>query len=628
MIYRQFHLLFLLCFFLIVSLSGQLATKRYFIDQIQFEGNETFSSNQLKKIIKLKEPQLIKSSEFNRRSLKLDAMTLKNFYISEGFLNSEIEESFKINEFDRVDILFLVKEGIRSFLRSIAIEGNRSVPEKRILKILNLKTGQPFNPIGLRRSFSELEKEYGKLGKLFVLITPDYNPETDIHLTISIEEGPTVINDKIIIDGLSRVDSSLVLRELKIKEGTIYNGNLIEQTQRQIFETGLFSFVDISPVISGDNEDRVNIKIDLREFTPRELLIEPGISQIRPSSEGGELISGVESAGQVLHRNIFGTGIRFRGALSFQFPIESFERAFGIGNAIVRSEMGLSGPWLYHWRIPYTFRAFGERIPDFTSVDEFITRYGWEWSFLKKYTKDTFLRGGLRWAQISATQMDTVKSKREEKEQERSFRWSFRDRNLDNPIMPTKGTYFSLESSIVGWILKGNRDYYRVEMDYRRFFNLGSSRVLALRLKLGRMEPINIRPGQKVQDLIPSYDLFYLGGSSSLRGEESQRFQSYPHGDGNVYSDGGLIKILMNAEIRIPLWWIFGLDLFVDSGILARSPPLLSGEINEWKKGKGWNYGFELTVTTPLGPVRLYYAVLFTNPINEGIVSLGVPYAF
>ena len=90
---------------------------------------------------------------------------------------------------------------------------------------------------------------------------------------------------------------------------------------------------------------------------------------------------------------------------------------------------------------------------------------------------------------------------------------------------------------------------------------------------------------------------------------------------------GGLIKVLFSSEVRIPLTGLFGIDLFVDGGILAVSLSELAGQFDEWKSGEGWNYGAELTISTPLGPVRLYYAIPFNRP-EGALVNLGVPYAF
>ena len=125
---------------------------------------------------------------------------------------------------------------------------------------------------------------------------------------------------------------------------------------------------------------------------------------------------------------------------------------------------------------------------------------------------------------------------------------------------------------------------------------------------------------------IPSYGLFYLGGSTSLRGWPAQRYLTSEN-DGLVRPLGGLIKVLFNSELRIPLRGVLGVNLFVDGGILAVSLSELANQVEAWKEGEGWNYGAELTVSTPLGPIRLYYAIPITNP-GKAVMHLGVPYAF
>ncbi len=124
----------------------------------------------------------------------------------------------------------------------------------------------------------------------------------------------------------------------------------------------------------------------------------------------------------------------------------------------------------------------------------------------------------------------------------------------------------------------------------------------------------------------PTYDLYYLGGSTILRGWTAPRYMTRII-DEVERPVGGLIKVLISTELRIPLNSVFGIDLFFDGGILATSLGDLSEQIDSWRKGEGWNYGAELTLSTPLGPIRFYYAIPFSYPRN-GIVNLGVPYAF
>lgn len=358
---------------------------------------------------------------------------------------------------------------------------------------------------------------------------------------------------------------------------------------------------------------------EVREFTLRELLWEPGISRIRPSSEGGEPISGVEASTQWLDRSLWGSGMRFGMKAAIQLPLEALQNPFGV--AIFRSDLRLTSQWLVNWRAPNSFRLFAERAPELLLADKPLLRYGVEWQGLHRFTEESILSGGLKWSEIVTEDMAERES-----QQERSISVAYRFRRLDNLITPTEGSSFSVESSLVGWVLGGTQDYYRFELDVRRFIHLGSSRVLALRTKIGRMERLST--GARA---IPAYDMFYLGGSTSLRGWKSQRFHTSSfideRGEEVERGEGGLAKILLNAEVRIPLWSVFGLDLFLDGGVLVADLGSLTRHLGRWAQGEGWDYGVEFTISTPLGPIRIYYAVPLKNP-SAGIPNLGVPYAF
>ena len=91
------------------------------------------------------------------------------------------------------------------------------------------------------------------------------------------------------------------------------------------------------------------------------------------------------------------------------------------------------------------------------------------------------------------------------------------------------------------------------------------------------------------------YDKFYLGGSNSLRGWDMLRYQT----DENNLPSGDIIRILTNYEIRFPLFWLLGGEIFLDGGHIYESYNNIS--INDLS----WDGGFGITLTTPLGPVRL-----------------------
>ncbi len=63
-----------------------------------------------------------------------------------------------------------------------------------------------------------------------------------------------------------------------------------------------------------------------------------------------------------------------------------------------------------------------------------------------------------------------------------------------------------------------------------------------------------------------------------------------------------MAKWLANVELRVPLIWRLGVELFVDAGGLnAFQGP--DGPTLEWTSG--WDLGAGLLISTPLGPIRI-----------------------
>ena len=69
---------------------------------------------------------------------------------------------------------------------------------------------------------------------------------------------------------------------------------------------------------------------------------------------------------------------------------------------------------------------------------------------------------------------------------------------------------------------------------------------------------------------------------------------------------------MVNIEFRIQLNERLGVNIFYDGGILSENyQTFINSQI-------GWNAGIGFTISTPLGPVRLDYAIPFLdNNINS-----------
>ena len=88
---------------------------------------------------------------------------------------------------------------------------------------------------------------------------------------------------------------------------------------------------------------------------------------------------------------------------------------------------------------------------------------------------------------------------------------------------------------------------------------------------------------------------------------------------------GGTFRFLTNIECRIKLNQRMGINIFYDGGILSDNYE------NFIKSQLGWDTGIGVTLSTPLGPVRLDYAIPVINnniELGKGKINFGVQYLF
>ena len=114
-----------------------------------------------------------------------------------------------------------------------------------------------------------------------------------------------------------------------------------------------------------------------------------------------------------------------------------------------------------------------------------------------------------------------------------------------------------------------------------------------------------------------SFEKFYLGGSTSMRGWEVLRFSE----NENKEPNGETIRLMTNIEIRQKIYKSFGMTVFSDGGLLAEVFP------KEFYSELIWDSGIGITVDTPLGPARLDYAIQL-NDFSKQKLQLGVQNLF
>ena len=354
----------------IVSLFGE--SEPIVINKLDLIGNENISLNEILFIVRQRPPTFFyRQPEFNARLLKLDALTLKNYYHSKGFLDVKIKESHKIVD-SKADIFFEIDEGKRYFLKNFKVNGNQAISDQKIGDILGLVIGEPYNPVGINENLYLLENEYFDLGKLFFTVDIKDIVEDSVSVIIDIEENKNVHIKNTFFEKIGNIDSSIVLRELTYKNGDLYTKKNTDKTIKQLREMGIFSMANITPVKVINTDSLVNLVIEFRRFKQREWYSTGGYDPIS-FAEGSPELPALSATIEWRNRAAFNTPNQFSTKLLAGFPVET-----DFANPRFRYDASVSSNWFFNIRIPTTLIGYFERfiIYNDKKYDQSIDRFG------------------------------------------------------------------------------------------------------------------------------------------------------------------------------------------------------------------------------------------------------------
>ena len=590
------------------------------INDVNLVGMENINEDQIRKVLRIHDAGFLSKMDFDRRLVKLDAITIKTFYVSKGFLGVTVKDSISITN-NLVDIYFLINEGKRYYIKSLSIVGNQSLSNKKISKILSLKRNKAFNPVRTNTNYNLLEDQYREIGKLFADITISDIIKDSVDINILINEGPDVYINNTIVSGRGNVDSNIVKRELLFNKGDKYFQSNIDNSQRQLIQTGIFSVANITPVKLIESDSLVNLLVELRHFKPFEWISEGGYYPIE-YYEGTEPVPGAGALVEWRNRNLIHSGTSLSLKLSGQSLISN-----NTLNPKLRFDVSLANPWLLKFKIPTRTQIYLESFKDYISLGApYVTRYGIELIntyFLDKIERRSYIESRLYLDRFSRKDylyiendqlinvVDNLSTSKKIKIEKHSFEINLRIDKSDNVLYPTKGIIYLGQLNRTGGILGGNRDFVKLDFGLRTYTPIYKDIIFASRIKYGMIVGWNA----DYHDYL--YDKFYLGGSNSLRGWKMLKYRT----DSNDLPAGDIIRIMNNWEIRFPLFWILGGEIFLDGGHIYDSYDNIS--LNDLS----WDSGFGITLATPLGPIRIDAALPIEKNGNWQI-QLGVQYIF
>ena len=559
-----------------------------FVNKVSFVGNGVLRKSDLSNQLELKPSSLSLFSKptFDRRLLKLDAISIKNYYHSQGFLEVAVKDSFSISN-DGVDVFFVIEEGNRYLLNDVKFNGLKSIKEKSVRSILGLKQGAPYNPVRINTNLTLVDEEYQEKGKLYVKFDIQQEIKDSVNIIINIDEGNDIYINKSWVNGVERMDSSYVLNEIAFNEGDLFNKSLMDKTKRNLLQTGFFSSASL--VTHPANVDTlVNIEVRIREFQNRGTQdIEFGYTDIE-AVPGINSLVGLGGSVRWSDRMILGTNNRFDATGSMVMPTET-----GFIYPRLNSEIKFSNQRPFKMKTPIQMKLFFQQFKNYGDESgPYVRRFGLQYSNIFRWNRQrSFLDIGLKFELFdqpeSFNDLDQI--------EQRKFKIHLYQDNRDNPIYPKYGNVFILQLDAYGGPLGGNRTYSKYNIDLRQYLPLMKNITIAGRINAGMI--LGWKADYDANEMI-LYEKFYLGGSNSLRAWKPLRFLE---DDKTKMPLGKEAKILTNWELRFPLFWNMGAVIFYDGGYI-------DDKLSKIKQSDlQWNRGIGITFNLPFGPVRIEY---------------------
>src|SRR5882762_2081470 len=560
--------------------------ERHKLVGIEIAGNKYFDLELLRSRLQIFGGAFASRGRFSRRLVESDAQSMRLLYLANGFLDAkveyQIEDDYKGKE-DDLFIRFKVQEGKQTRVASLSIEGVHAFKEEELLGVIGSSPGQPYSDFGVttdrdnilalyfnegfpEASFSSTAEGVATNADSTSSVTngtslqdseqkdskPAFEQADAVRLVYRIQEGPQTRARRIFISGYEHTRPGVIRREIHIKSNEPLRQGDVVESQRRLYNLGVFNRVTIEPQNpSGTNPDK-DIAVLVEEAKRYTVAYGGGFEVQRLASTtnptGGQVQAAPRGIIEVSKLNLTGRAdslsLKLRGSM-------------------------LQGRALLGYFVPNTFgnshfsfqaTVFVEKTRDINTfteqryegsvqlTDQISTRT----TMLYRYAFRKVLVSNLNIPsqEIPLFQQPTLVS-------QFGVTW-FRD-SRDNPADATKGsfnsvdfsaadTYFGSSASFLRFFFQ-NSTYYPIK---RRFSFARSTRfgiLVPYRDTVSLTFPAPTTP--PLPTVIPLPERFFAGGGTSLRGFALN--QAGPRDSVTGFPVGGQALLILNQEFRFPM---------------------------------------------------------------------------
>ncbi|MEK2690708.1 outer membrane protein assembly factor BamA [Bdellovibrio sp. GT3] len=477
------------------------------VRKITFLGAKNISETELKSKMITQEggyfSAMSGSGQYKQEAFDRDAQIVRFIYFNQGYVQAKIDRPQVTVTPDKknIYITFHVEEGEQYSVGDVDFAGDILFPKSELYDAIKLDENGVFSYEVLQKDISELTAKYGDLGYAFANVIPRTranDKERKMDLVFEFDKGQKVYFGKINVVGNTKTRDKVVRRELKVREGELYNETRRRQSMEGIQRLGFFEDVNFKTSVDPEKTDVMNVDIIVKERNTGQIQLGAGYG----TSQGFTLQGSVQQTnflgkGQNLGAslNLSGTGSFYN--LSFTEPYFNDTEWLLGGDIYSSTNTG---------RLDYDEKHTGASVRMGRPLAEF-TR-----GFLRaKYDKsDLTTRNNADGTPITDTDLFPLETASGETI---SLTGTVEYDTRNDRFSPTKGIFASASYEYAGF---GQLKYNRASTRFNFFKNVFWDVTWRNNLQYARIDGLD---GQDV----PFNELYLLGGPYSLRGFRSYR---------------------------------------------------------------------------------------------------------
>lgn len=263
-----------------------------------FIGTAKIKMKNLRKKLQWRVGQVITDRDiFEAKSDIIDLYKEKSFYYT------TVQDSSIIDSLNKIDVFFIIKEGIEPRIGKLEITGNDAFIDSKITKMMQNKPkaflrGGKLDEVKLQEDVAKIKSFYRNNGYLDAEVNePIIEVEEDrFIITINIEEHERYYVGDITFSGDSVFNARQLARVVKYKSGDVYDLSKVEETHQELYgayadegyiycsivqnENVRDSFIDIEYVVDESSPATINRVVITGNYSTRENVIRRELTTI------------------------------------------------------------------------------------------------------------------------------------------------------------------------------------------------------------------------------------------------------------------------------------------------------------------------------------------------------------